>query len=82
MGMPYCFYSIALHIQSQGLLWYNYRVKEFIMETIVQLEDGRIIGISKDFRVLEYLDGEWVKPQSPVYGSDLHDGKPISEEEL
>lgn len=52
------------------------------METIVQLEDGRIIGISKDFRVLEYKDGEWVKPQSPVYGSDLHDGKPISEEEL
>lgn len=52
------------------------------METIVQLDDGRIIGISKDFRVLEYIDGEWVKPQYPVYGSDLHDGKPISEEEL
>lgn len=52
------------------------------METIVQLDDGRIIGISKDYRILEYIDGEWVNPQSPVYGSDFYDGKPISEEEL
>lgn len=52
------------------------------METIVKTDTGRILAISNDFRILEYIDGEWVKPQSPVYGSDFYDAEPIKEEEL
>jgi hypothetical protein len=52
------------------------------MESIVRLDDGRIVGISKDYRILEYVDGQWVKPTQPVYGSDFYEGTPIKEEEL
>lgn len=52
------------------------------MESIVRLDNGRIVGISKDYRILEYIDGEWVKPTAPVYGADFYEGTPIKEEEL
>lgn len=52
------------------------------MESIVKTDAGRILGITKDFKILEYIDGEWVKPTAPVYGSDFYEGTPIKEEEL
>lgn len=52
------------------------------MESIVKTEDGRILAISKDYQILEYIDGEWVKPTAPVYGSEFYEGTPIKEEEL
>ena len=41
------------------------------MESIVKLENDRIVGISSDYRVMEYIDGKWVKPTAPVYGADF-----------
>lgn len=52
------------------------------MESIVKLENDRIVGISSDYRVMEYIDGKWVKPTAPVYGADFYEGKPVKEEEL
>ena len=51
-------------------------------KSIVKLENGRIVGLSSDYRVLEYIDGKWTKPTAPVYGADFYEGKPVKEEEL
>ena len=52
------------------------------LECIVELENNRIVAISKDARILEYIDGKWVKPTAPVYGADFYEGKPIEIDRL
>lgn len=52
------------------------------LECIVKLENNRIVAISKDLRVLEYINGKWGKPLRPVYGSDFYEGKPIEIDKL
>ncbi len=52
------------------------------LECIVKLENNRIVAISKDARILEYIDGKWVKPTTPVYGADFYEGKPIGIDKL
>lgn len=51
------------------------------LETTVQLEDGRIVGIGTngidEGHVAEFIDGKWTLPRGPVFGADFHDGKPI-----
>ena len=51
------------------------------LESTVQLEDGRIVGIGTNGKdegyVVEFIDGKWTLPRGPVSGGDFHEGKPI-----
>ena len=51
------------------------------LESTVQLEDGRIVGIGTNGKdegyVVEFIDGNWTLSRGQSLGADFHEGKPV-----
>ena len=50
-------------------------------ENVRITEDGDILALSLGDGIFVYKDGSWVKPDFEVYGSTLHDARPVPESE-
>ena len=54
---------------------------EIKRDKICVTEDGSVFAITPS-GVLEYINGSWSKPSRSIFGADIEDARPITDDEF
>lgn len=79
------FFVYYVHSQREYIVVYCLMIKGGVcVQQFIKTESGRVFNDTGDSntRVLELINGSWVKPTMPVSFTELMDGTPLTEEEV